>query len=257
MQEKRPVPLNLLFSIFKTKNPFSGIGLVFIILPITVFIPLIAFFSSFKEAYEKYDYNKIINQGKSSTAKVTLVTIQKNVTIDKVHPQIIEYAYNNNGWSKDDKFKTLGNANNPVFNIGDSISIKIFNGESVIEGLKPFTFPIHFFYMPAFFFLLFGISFFLIGFLPVLKHYRLYKTGIRKEATIISFYTTYVIPVVTMNQNVLVNYFYLGQNGNKIFDESISPGLELLTEKKEQDKIDIFVSPKNETISCIVPKSLL
>ncbi len=106
-------------------------------------------------------------------------------------------------------------------------------------------------------FLLVGIPFFLIGLLPALKNYRLYKNGVRKEATIISLTTTRLLPVVSMNQNVLVNYFYIGQNGNKILDKSISSGLYLMTEKKAQDKIDIFVSPKNESISCVVPTALL
>lgn len=258
MEENRPVPFKLLFAIFKTKYPFSGIGLVFIMLSLFVFIPLIAFFSSTKDAYEKYDYGKIISQGKDLTAKVTSVEIQKNVTINNVfHPQIIDYTYSDNGQSNNDKFETLTDANNPIFKVGESINIKNYNGESVIKDLKPFTFPIYIFYFLPLIFLLIGIPFFLIGLLPVLKNYRLYKTGIRKEATIFSLTTTTIIPIVSMNQNVLVNYFYFGQNDNKIFGKSISPGIHLKAEKKEQDKIAIFVSPKDETISCIVPKSLL
>ena len=258
MTENRTVPLKLLFPIFKTKYPFSGIGLVFIILSIFVFIPSIAFFNLTKDAYEKYDYDKIINQGKDLTAKVTLVQTQNNVTINNVfHPQIIDYTYSDNGQTKNDKFKTLTNADNPVFKIGDSINIKTYNDESVINNLKPFSFPINLFYALPLIFLLIGIPFFLIGLLPVLKHYRLYKNGIRKEATIIALTTTGIIPIVSMSQNVLVNYFYLGQNGNKILDKSISLGLYLMTEKKVQEKIDIFVSENDENISCIVPKALL
>lgn len=254
MNENKPIPFKHLFAIFKTKYPFSGIGLTFIILSLFVFVPLIAFWDSTKDAYEKYDYDKIINYGNDLTAIVTNVEIQRNVTVNNVfHPQIIDYTYNHNGQSNNDKFKTLANANNPVFKIGDSINIKIYNGESVIRGLKAFTFPVYIFYILPFMFLLIGIPFFLIGLLPVIKNYRLYKTGIRKEATIFSLTATTVIPVVTMSRNVLVNYFYYGQNGNKIFGKSISPGVQLKAEKKEQDKIAIFVSPKDETISCIVP----
>ena len=258
MTENRSVPFNLLFSIFKTKYPFSGIGLVFTVLSIFVFIPLIVFFSSTKDAYEKYDYDKIISQGKAITAKVTLVQTQNNVTINNVfHPQIIAYTYNDNGQTTNDKFKTLTNAYNPVFKIGDSINIKVYNGESVIKDLKPFTFPVYFFYALPLLFLLIGIPFLLIGLLPILKHYRLYKTGIRKEATIISLTTTSIVPVVSMRQNTLVNYFYFGESNNKIIAKSISPGLHLMTGKKVQDKIDIFVSSSDENISCIVPKALL
>jgi hypothetical protein len=258
MIENRPVPFKLLFEVFKTKYPFSGIGLTFIILSLFVFIPLIAFFNSTKDNYEKYDYNNITSQGKDLKAIIHSVETQNNVTINNVfHPQIIDYTYKDNGQTKNDKFKTLTNNDNTTFKIGDTINIKVYNGESVIKNLKPFSFPISLFYaMPAIF-LLIGIPFFLIGLLPTLKNYRLYKNGIRKEAIVISLTTTRVLPVVSTNQNVLVTYFYIGQNGNKILDKSISSGIYLMTEKKAQDKIDIFVSPNNENVSCIVPKSLV
>jgi hypothetical protein len=258
MIENRPVPFKLLFEVFKTKYPFSGIGLTFIILSLFVFIPLIAFFNSTKDNYEKYDYNNITSQGKDLKAIIHSVETQNNVTINNVfHPQIIDYTYKDNGQTKNDKFKTLTNNDNTTFKIGDTINIKVYNGESVIKNLKPFSFPISLFYVMPAIFLLIGIPFFLIGLLPTLKNYRLYKNGIRKEAIVISLTTTRVLPVVSMNQNVLVTYFYIGQNGNKILDKSISSGLYLMTEKKAQDKIDIFVSPNNENVSCIVPKSLV
>ena len=257
MTENRKVPFKLLFQIFKTKYPFSGIGLVFTTLSIFVFIPAIVFFNSTKDAYEKYDYETIITQGKDLTAKITSVQTQNNVTVNNVfHPQIIDYTFSDNGQTKNDKFKTLTNADNPVFEIGGSIIIKTYNRESVIKNLEPFSFPINLFYILPLIFLLVGIPFFLVGLLPVFRHYRLYKNGIRKEATIISLSTTRILPVVTMRQNVLVKYYHLGQNGKKILDKSISTGLHLMTEKKVQDKIDIFISSKDESISCIVPKVL-
>ena len=258
MTKNRAVPFKLLFSIFKTKYPFSGIGLVFIPLSIFVFIPVIMFFASTKDTYEKYDHEKIINQGKDFTAKVTLVQTQNNVTVNNIfHPQIIDYTFSDNGQTKNGKFKTLTNANNPIFKIGDSINIKSYNGESVIKNLKPFSFPINQFYILPLIFLLIGFPFFLIGLLPVFKQYRLYKNGIKKEATIISLTPTNMIPIINVNQNVLVNYFHVGQNGEKILNKSISSGLHLLAEKKLQDKIDIYVSSNDENISCLVPKPLL
>ncbi len=258
MTENRPVSFRLLFDVFKTKYPFSGIGLAFIILSLFVLIPSIAFFNSTRDSYEKYDYDKIVTQGKDLVATVSSVQTQYNVTVNDVfHPQIIDYTFNDNGQTKNDKFKTLANTDKLIFKIGDTVNIKIYNGETVIKNIKPFSFPFYLFYLMPIMFLLVGIPFFLIGLLPVLKNYRLYKNGIRKEATIISLTTTRILPFVTMNQNVLVNYFYIGQNGNKILDNSISTGLYLMTEKKAQDKIDIFVSSKNENISCLVPTALL
>lgn len=258
MTENKPVPLKLLFAIFKTKYPLSGIGLTFIILSLFVFIPLITFLNSTKDAYEKYDYDKIIAHGKDLIATVNSVEIQNNVTVNNTyHPQIIDYTYSDNGVTKKGKFKTLSNSNNKLFEIGDTINIKSLNAETVIKNLKPFSFPIALFYLIPLIFLIVGIPFFIVGLMPALRHYRLYKNGSRKEATIISLTPTNVLPVVAMKQNVLVNYFYFGQIGNKILGQSILPGLNLLTEKKVEDKIDIFVSPKDERVSCIVPKELL
>ncbi len=116
MTENRRVTFKLLFDVFKTKYPFSGIGLTFIILSLFVFIPLIVLFNSTRDAYEKYDYDKIITQGKDLVATVSSVQIQDNVTVNDVfHPQIINYTFNDNGQTKNDKFKTLANADKLIF----------------------------------------------------------------------------------------------------------------------------------------------
>ena len=164
MTENKPVPLKLLFAIFKTKYPLSGIGLTFIILSLFVFIPLITFFNSTKDANEKYDYDKIIAHGKDLIATVNSVEIQNNVTVNNTyHPQIIDYTFSDNGVTKKEKFKTLSNSNNKLFEIGDTINIKSLNAETVIKNLKPFSFPITLFYLIPLIFLIIGIPFFIVG----------------------------------------------------------------------------------------------
>jgi len=255
MTEKRKVPIKLLYNIFKTKFPISGIGLVFIPISIVSFIAISITIGLTKDNYEKYDYNKIATHGKVLTAEVTSVQTQYNVTVNNIsHPQIIEYRYDENGNLKYDKFKTIVTDEKKGLKVGDSVSIRAYNEETVITDFKPYSFPLYLFYsMPAMF-LLVGIIFILVGLIPTIKHYQLYSKGIKRKATILSMTPTSIIPFLPLRQNILVNYYYIGATGNKLVGTSISKGIYLLTEKKEQDDIDIFVSAGDESKSCIVPK---
>ncbi len=252
MGEKRQVPFRLLYDVFKSRFPFSGIGLVFVLLAMFILIPLITILDSSKAVFEKYDYNLIAAQGMALKAKVVSIETETNVTVDnQFHPQIIEYAFTYNGQFQQDKFRTLTSGSGNAHHVGDEVKIKLLNGASVMEDLKPFTFPFQMFYILPFIFLLIGIPFMLIGLLPAIRNYGLYKNGIEGGATILSIAKKGVIPVVR------ISYRYIGANGNKIVGSSISNDLLLLSGKKVQGTIKIFVSARDENISCIVPRALL
>jgi len=257
MTDNKQISLKLLYEVFKTRFPFSGIGLLFVILSIFVFLPIVMFLNSTKESYENYNYNNIVKEGKDATALITSIDTENNVTINnQFHPQIINYIFDNNGLKKD-KFKTLSKSVLTNFKIGDSVNIKLYNGESVIINLEPYSFPYILLYLLPLIFLFVGIPNLLIGLFPTIKSYKLYKSGTKRNATILSITTTRITSLATLKQNVVVNYFYIGENGNKILGKSIVNGLNILTEKNVQDTIDIFVSTKDENVSCVVPIALL
>lgn len=257
MTDNRKVSFRLLYNVFKTKLPFAGIGLVFILLSLFVFVPLIVVFNASKNDYEKYDHDIIRKKGKDIKGTITSIQTQQNVTVNIVyHPQIIDYTYEENSHAKTDRFKTLVNISRQSFHVGDTVNIKAYRGQSVLVDYEPFSFPVKLFYILPAVFLLVGSPLFLMGLLPVLKHYQLYKSGTRKNATIVSLATANTVSTWPLQQNVVVHYFYTGHLGHTIIGTSISNGLHLLAEKKVQDNIDIFVSATDENKSCIVPKEL-
>ena len=75
-----------------------------------------------------------------------------------------------------------------------------------------------------------------------------------KEGTIIALTPNSGLPITNIGQSILINYYYLGVNGQKIFGKSKTTDFSIMTEKKAEDKIKIFVSENDETKSCLIPK---
>jgi hypothetical protein len=256
MNNKRQVDFRILFNLLKGKRGMALIGIVFTSLSIFVFIPLIIILSAtLKAPYEKYDFEKITKNGVEKDAKITAINTVRNVSINYDHPKIISYAYENNGQTIQDKFETIDLDKIADFNIGTGIKILAYENQSAIKGLKPFTFPIELFYLLPGVFLLVGIAFMLVGLIPALRTFNLYKTGIVKDAYIVSMApNTGGLLVRGFQPNILVNYYYSDQFGNKVFGQSTTADFLILNEKKAGDKVKIFVSEKDETKSCLVPK---
>jgi len=94
----------------------------------------------------------------------------------------------------------------------------------------------------------------LIALIPALKIYNLYKTGIVKNAVLISANMNGgVNSLASFKRKLGVNYYYMDEHQNKIFGEDKSADFLFLMGKKDGDTIKIFVSEKGETNSCLVP----
>lgn len=252
---KREVTFSNLIKLIKNRRPFSILGVVFVFSSIFILTPSILFLTnSFIEPYEKYDFDKIEQNGIEQTAKIVDLRPVNNVTINGEHPSKISYEFLNNGLTKSDKFQTMDLDKTNEIKIGDEIKIKTFENQSKIQNLEPFTFPFYLFYILPLIFLLVGIPFLLIGLIPALREYNLYKNGIVKEGTIISLTPNSGLPITNIGQSILINYYYLSSNGEKIFGKSKTTDFSIMTEKKAEDKIKLFVSESDETKSCIVPK---
>ncbi|MEB0260909.1 MULTISPECIES: hypothetical protein [unclassified Mucilaginibacter] len=129
--------------------------------------------------------------------------------------------------------------------MGDEIKVKVLNNESKIVGLEAFSFPFYIFYMLPGVFLIVGVVFFIVGTLPVLKAYKLYQNGSVYEATIVS--------IDAVKRGVEVNYYFTRIHQHKVFGKSRTD-YSVLSEKRPDDKVKIFVSDTNENNSCLVPK---
>lgn len=252
---KREVTFSNLIKLIKKRRPFSILGIVFVFLSIFIILPSILFITnSFVEPYEKYDFEQIEQNGTEQNAKITDLRPVNNVTINGEHPLKISYQFLDNNVTKFDKFQTMDLDKTNGMKIGNEIKIKTFENQSKIQNLEPFTFPFYVFYILPLTFFVIGSIFSAIGLIPALREFNLYKTGIVKEGTIISLIPNSGLPITNIGQSVLINYYYLGSNGKKIFGKSKTTDFSIMTEKKAEDKIKLFVSENDETKSCIVPK---
>jgi len=252
---ERKVDLRILFGLLKNRGRLGIMGLVFTILSIFVFIPLIVILSvTLKKPYERYDFDKIRSFGIEKIANVTGVRTVANVTMNEQHPVVISYEYQDDGRTVSDHFETLDKDKIKDIAVGSKINILVYENQSTIKSLVPFSFPVGAFYiLPAMFFII-GTAFLLIGFIPALGKFNLYKHGIVKDAYIVSVSaeTGFGFPL-NRRQNMIVNYYYTDAHGNKIFGDSTTDDLLMLNGKKTGDEIKILVSEADERKSCLIP----
>jgi hypothetical protein len=257
VNNNRQVGYKVLLNLLKSKGigPYVGFFLVFfsvfVIFPITFTLNRVL-----TEPYGRYDFAGINKYGTEKTAKITSIESVKNISINYEHPSIISYAYDDNGQSTADKFETLDLDKINGFTVGTEVKILAYQGQSIIKGLVPFSFPFYLFYILPAVFLIVGLPLLLLGLIPALKIFNLYKTGILKEAYIVSINSQggMMLPISSFKQNLLVNYFFYNEFGGQVFGESLTNDFLILTNKKAGDPIDIFVSEENEDKSCLVPK---
>lgn len=255
MDSKRQVGWGVLYNLLKAKRPFAIIGLIFTSLSIFVMLPTILILSSsLNEPYEKYDFDAIQKKGILKDAKIIDIVPLENVTINGLHPDLVSYEYNDNGQMITDKFETLDREITKSFRVGDSVNVLSYNNQSAIKGLEPFSFPFHLFYILPAIFLLIGIPFLLIGLIPALKTFNLYKTGIIKEANVVSIESNGGLVAFRGQQpNFLVNYYFPDEFGGKVFGASPTTDYLILNQTKAGDPVKIFVSESDNNKSCLVP----
>lgn len=252
---KRYVTFSNFITLLKNSGPFSIIGIVFDFVALFILLPMVLFMSnSFAEPHEKYDFDAIEKKGTMKTATITDVQSVDNVTVNGRHPLKIIYEFSDNGSIKSDAFQTMDFYKVQDFKVERKIQIKIFENESKIQNLKPFAFPFFVFYILPFIFFTLGLIFLIIGVIPVLKDYELYKNGVVKEGFIISMIPNSGLPITNIGQSILINYYYVGSHGQKIFGKSKTKDFSIMIENKSGDSLKLFVSEKDETKSCMIPK---
>ena len=163
---------------FKSKSPFSLIGISLIILSIFVLIPtLLVLVNMLTESYERYDYKKIISQGEVQNAKVENLVIKPNITYNNVSLRVVEYSYLQGGSVKSDKFQTVDLVGIESLKTRDSIKISVLNNESVVNDLMPYRLPFKMFWFIPVMFLVFGTPLFLLGHIAGMKCIKLAKNA--------------------------------------------------------------------------------
>lgn len=256
MQQARKTDLTLFIKLLKGHRPFGMLGLAFTGLGLFVMLPLIVVISaSITEPYQNYDIDAILNHGTNYEAIITDKHVLGNVSINNESPVEFSYTYTTGGKVVHDKLQTMDLEKAQAIAIGSSVKIKAYNGESVITGLKSFSFPIQYLFMlPGTFFIL-GSVFLTINLIPALKNFRLYKNGTVRDATLITLYPySYSMSYRNVQKVIKVEYSFTGRTGQKMFGDSVTNDFLFYNERRAGDTINIFTDPEDESKNTIVPR---
>jgi len=250
----RKVKFSTIINILK-KKPISIIfGFGFTVFPLFIATILLIIFSTFGNETPKVDYELVSSKGKQITAKITDIETQSNVTINGVHPTIISYKYSKNGKETESKYKVLEERKIEKLEIGNSIQIKELNGNSILKDLKPYDFTAGFLLLFPIPFLIIGLPFLIYSIRNLKKEVKLYKFGKVFKGKIVSMMPKSGLPISNIGQGIIVHYAYQTMSGKRIIGESFTTDFSIMSDKKKDDIVPIFVSFENEEKSCLVPK---
>lgn len=231
-------------------------GLIFMTMSLMSLVVLFFVSSEVSEPYENYDYKAIQQNGVEKQAVITGLGPLSNVSVNGQNPVVISYDYKGGTRTVSDKFQTFNLEKTLNYKQGDTLTIKTYNNESAVVGLEPYSFPLGPILIGPGIFLIVGSIFFLIGFIPALKIYRLYQNGIVKEATVFSMYIDSGTSRSNFGKSIIVNYHYLDSRSNKVAGTSYTSDLSIMQHIRPDDIIKIFVSEIDEIQSTMVPKKL-
>ncbi|MDT0295885.1 hypothetical protein ACFQ3R_14650 [Mesonia ostreae] len=250
----RKVKFSTIINILK-KKPISIIfGFGFTVFPLFIATILLIIFSSLGNETPKVDYELISSQGKEITAEIIDIETQYNVTINGVHPTIISYQYSENGKETESKYKVLEERKIEKLEIGNSLQIKELNGNSIVKGLKPYDFQVGFLLLFPIPFLIIGLPFLIYSIRNLKKEVKLYKFGKVFKGKIVSMIPKSGLPISNVGQGIIVHYEYETISGKKIIGESFTTDFSIMSDKRKDDFVPIFVSAENKEKSCVVPK---
>lgn len=250
----RKVKLSTKLSILKKKPIPMLFGFLFTLIPLFLVILLWIVFSSIGNDTPSVDIDLINSKGTIKIARITDLETQYNITINGVHPTIINYSYDDNGQLVNSKYRVLEERKIENLEIGNDIEIKEHEGNSVIIGLKPYDFGMGFFLLFPIPFLIIGLPFLIYSILNLKKELKLYKFGKVSKGKIISMIPKSGLPVSNVGQGIIIHYEYETRNGNKLIGESFTDDFSIMNDKKKDDYVPILVSSENDNNSCIVPK---
>jgi len=252
-KEPRQVGLKTIFDLVKQKPQYLIIGIVFTLISFGFGATLILVSLLGSEA-PKVDYEQINENGTTTTAKITNIDIQENITINNEHPAIISYDFNNGDKEIENQYKSLDSYKINRMNVGDTIKVKYLAESSIVVGLEPFEFPYYIFLIIMIPLVTVGGIMLVLLYLRVRNTIALYRYGKIKDAEIVAMTPKHGLPISGIGQGVTVYYQYKTTRGENILGESFTNDYTILSSKKQGELIKIFVSLDNESKSCLISK---
>jgi hypothetical protein len=229
-----------------------SVGLIFTLLPFAMGAIFLLVTTLTDSGIPDADYESVSSNGKLTTATITGIETQSNITINNEHPSIISYRYVKEDVEANGIYRSLDPDKINRMDIGDTIQIKYLAESSMIVGLESFTFPFDILLNILIPFLVIGLIMLGLLYLRIRNELNLYKHGQVKDAEVISMTPKGGLPISGIG--VTVHYQYKTTRGQSILGESFTSDYSILNSKKQGDTVKIFVSVSNESKSCLIPK---
>jgi hypothetical protein len=251
-QQPRPVNVGTLL---RLARPYSGqlvFGLLFCVVSVLIAVVFAVAFSD-NDGIPEIDFDKVSAQGKSVPGILTQIETQENVSYNEQHPAILSYRYSDGSREVNARIRTLNPEKISRMNVGDTITIKYLGDQSLPVGFEPFSFPVLLFMIMPAIFLIIGIVMLFFTWRSARKEIYLFRYGIFTDATLISMHLRKGDATRRVRARITVDYEYESFTGQKRQGESFTSDLSMLKQHHPGDRIKIFVSPDDETITCLIP----
>ena len=253
-REPRPVGVKTIFDLLKQKRTHLTLAIVFTLTPLGIGLIFLSVFTMIDSDVPKVDYEQVSKNGKSTTATITKIATQENMTINNEHPSIISYKYTNGDKEIESQYNALDPDKIGSMSVGDTIEVKYLSDSSIIPGLEHFEFPVGLIWSLLTPLLAVGLIFLVLLYLSVRNKIDLYRHGEVRDAEIVSLTLKRGLPISGIGQGITVHYQYTTTRGQGILGESFSNDYSMLNSRKQGDLVKIFVSPDDESKSCLISK---
>ena len=251
IREQRQVGLRTIFDLLKQKPGHLIFGTMFTLIPFFFGGLFVLIFSFAGSDSPEVDYGLVDKNGTATQAIINNIEVQGNISINNEHPRVVSYSYQSGDKLIEDKFRALDSAKVSRLEIGDTIQIKHYNGQTIIADLKPYAFPTDILLLVLTPILIIGLIALGLLYWRVKGQIDLFKNGTVTNAEIVAMTPVSGLPISGIGQRVNIHYQYLTTSGQKLLGESTTTDYTILTSKKQGDNINIFVSSDNETKSCV------
>ncbi len=252
LNQPRTVKLRTVFELLKRHWFILYLGLMFLVVPSFMAIMFYSIFASINSEAPIVDYPSVLSQGTTTTGVITDIDRKRNMTINNQNPAVISYSYNVDGDTVESKFVAFDEDRLSMLSIGDLIQVKYLGNDSVIVDLDRFEFPmwLHLFFS----------VFAVVGLAPIIYvAYKvngeifLYKYGKVTVAEVLSVTRVPGTPIMKRGQGSRVSYQYKSGMNKVLLGEVFTPDLLPSNSWKHGDSIKIFVSPRDESKSTLIP----
>lgn len=236
MKKARNLSLSIYWQIIRKDKKLLILGSISIVLGLLLGLLINRGIEKSKQDYEKYDSELIEKNGKIFKAIVVYANPNYNIQINGVHPTIIQYVYEKEGYRIFDKTCILNEKFTENLDYGSEIKIKVLGDQSKIAYQDIYSFPFQIMaYILVFPFMILGITLIILTYTKNIKDINLYKYGTIEDGVIVS---NFPLNHSFFNKKYCITYYNIDETGKKrIYNYITSEFKHVIMQKDAQIKI--------------------